>query len=196
MSLEFTVSNHTTKRSLTFFRILYHLPNTIFFCKSNFAREPKYTKPNYCPNQKIIFRTYSLPYFARFLFQQKLIPPSLLSLFCCRKFFGEAGIRTLGPLRVTRFPGVPIQPLSHLSRLSQYFILANLSAANLNFIISKVVSKGKRIIYFKTSITWVSHKIIISHITVRRMFILASFLIIVISIFLYLASFFENMRGP
>jgi len=31
--------------------------------------------------------------------------------------------------------------------------LANLSAANLNFIISKVVSKGKRIIYFKTSIT-------------------------------------------
>ena len=28
---------------------------------------------------------------------------------------GEAGIRTLEPLRVTRFPGVPFQPLTHLS---------------------------------------------------------------------------------
>ena len=28
---------------------------------------------------------------------------------------GETGIRTLEPLRVTRFPGVPFQPLTHLA---------------------------------------------------------------------------------
>ncbi len=29
--------------------------------------------------------------------------------------FGEAGIRTLETFRFTRFPGVPFQPLTHLS---------------------------------------------------------------------------------
>ena len=40
--------------------------------------------------------------------------PACSSLFGT-KTGGETGIRTLGTFRLTRFPGVPFQPLTHLS---------------------------------------------------------------------------------
>ena len=72
---------------------------------------------NYCANRNITF----------FGGKARLFKGNLHGLFMADGHGGGGGIRTHGDLRLTRFPSVPIRPLSHPSRDCVWKVIADTS---------------------------------------------------------------------